>query len=166
MRVGIPALALGSPPRALGRSPSPMSMPPVPKKEEKQGPPPKKKGQKKSPPPGDILQLSIQCFTPSVKGPQAMRRRAVESRTFQSPGLQSLCIASGLGLGAPQHGYRAARRMARSEAGAVEKLLSSFQVPSSPQRPLQNIHQPQHAKSQDERPGPARRKRQSSTINC
>ena len=49
MRVGIPAPALGSPPRALGRSPSPMSMPPVPKKEEKQGPK-KKKGQKKSPP--------------------------------------------------------------------------------------------------------------------
>ena len=34
-------------PRALGRSPSPMSMPPVPKKEEKQGPPPKKKRPKK-----------------------------------------------------------------------------------------------------------------------
>ena len=50
MRVGIPAPALGSPPRALGRSPSPMSMPPVPKKEEKQGPKKKKKAKKNHPP--------------------------------------------------------------------------------------------------------------------
>ena len=47
MRVGIPAPALGSAPRALGRSPSPMSMPPVPKKEEKQGPKKTKKAKKK-----------------------------------------------------------------------------------------------------------------------
>ena len=63
MRVGIPAPALGSPPRALGRSPSPMSMPPVPKKEEKQGPKKKKakkkKGQKK-------ISTHIQLWLPKL----------------------------------------------------------------------------------------------------
>ena len=95
----------GLPPRALGRSPSPMSMPPVPKKAEKQGPPPKKRQKKRQKqnlhPLLRPLYIYIHIHTDSIGShdEHTTQRLPVEDHTPAGEPPGSVCIRGAAGLG-------------------------------------------------------------------